>query len=298
MLTEVIITKGEEKRRITLCKPIDQESTLILKDFYPDTQWLSTLPFDTSEFVLFISGDPLGNKAAVTLPPIPYARPAGDYYTRFEIQDGKDRHIRTSNEYPVTQLLLTNSELDPEIISEKKPIYLGVSPIPTPDELDPDRGDEDGEGTPRLIIDGPEEFGIDVSPLTTVVCGPDIDEDDGIGDDPDEDDPYDDNLDEDALPDEQLARKFLSFFLQHNIRFSKGSRLTSAMLHAAIEASAPTAVPIDLLSRREIVTAFRQTFGIVMDRTGKRIGGKNDKSWKDYEVRIFRPDPLERSWYV
>ena len=55
-------------------------------------------------------------------------------------------------EYPATQLLLNNRDLDPKIISEKKSIYLGVSPV--------------------LIIDGPEELGIDVGPPTTVVCPP------------------------------------------------------------------------------------------------------------------------------
>ena len=278
MLLKVTMTRGENRRRITLCKPAVHQSTPILKDFYPDTAWLDSLPFDTAEFDLLISDEPIGDKAAVTLPRIPYATPAGDSYSRFEIRAGQNRHTRTSMEYPATQLLLNNRDLDPKIITEKKSIFLGVSPV--------------------LIIDGPEELGIDVGPPTTVACPPE--ETDIVVCPPGE------NVSGEGEPvtgidhglnDRELAEKYIKFFLEHHVRFSRGSRLTSAMLHAAIEASAPTDVPIDLPSRREIVAAFRQTFGIVMDRTGERTGGKNQKFWQDYEVRIYYPDPLERSWY-
>ena len=277
MLLKVTMTRGENKRRITLCKPAVHQSTPILKDFYPDTAWLDSLPFDTAEFDLLISDEPIGDKAAVTLPRIPYATPAGDSYSRFEIRAGQNRHTRTSMEYPATQLLLNNRDLDPKIISERKSIYLGVSPV--------------------LIIDGPEELGIDVGPPTTVVCPPE--ETDIVVCPPGE------NVSGEGEPvtgidhglnDRELAEKYMKFFLEHHVRFSRGSRLTSAMLHAAIEANAPIDVPIDLLSRREIVAAVRKTFGIVMDRKGERNGGKNHKFWQDYEVRLYQPDSLEKKW--
>ena len=288
MLLKVTMTRGENKRRITLCKPAVHQSTPILKDFYPDTAWLDSLPFDTAEFDLLISDEPIGDKAAVTLPRIPYATPAGDSYSRFEIRAGQNRHTRTSMEYPATQLLLNNRDLDPKIISEKKSIFLGVSPV--------------------LIIDGPEELGIDVGPPTTVVCPPE--ETDIVVSPPNENVSGEGNPKngsqgepvagikriEHDLTDKELASKYLGFFLHHHISYSKGSRLTSAMLHAAIEAHAPIDVPIDLLSRREIVAAVRGTFGIVMDRIGERNGGKNQKFWQNYEIRLYQPDSLEKKW--
>ena len=137
MLLKVTMTRGENKRRITLCKPAVHQSTPILKDFYPDTAWLDSLPFDTAEFDLLISDEPIGDKAAVTLPRIPYATPAGDSYSRFEIRAGQNRHTRTSMEYPATQLLLNNRDLDPKIISEKKSIL--PRRLPGPDHRRPRR---------------------------------------------------------------------------------------------------------------------------------------------------------------
>ena len=278
MLLKVTMTRGENKRRITLCKPAVHQSTPILKDFYPDTAWLDSLPFDTAEFDLLISDEPIGDKAAVTLPRIPYATPAGDSYSRFEIRAGQTRHTRTSMEYPATQLLLNNRDLDPKFISKRKSIFLGVSPV--------------------LIIDGPEELGIDVGPPTTVVCPPE--ETDIVVCPPGE------NVSGEGEPvtgidhglnDRELAEKYMKFFLEHHVRFSRGSRLTSKQLWAAIDANAPDGVRADLLDLRVVTTAVRKTFGIVMDRRGERNGGKNHKFWQDYEVRICYPDPLERQWY-
>ena len=291
MFIKVAMSKGRKGRRLTTCRPTDPRSVSLLSDFYPDANWLAGQPFDTGEFVLFVSDAPLGNEVAVKLLPIPYAEPAGAY-TRFEIHDDKGNRIGTSMEHPVTQLLLLTSELDPEIIAGQMPIYLGVSPA-----------------TPRVIVDGPEELGIDVGPPTTVVCPPE--ETDIVVSPPNENVSGEGNPKngsqgepvagikriEHDLTDKELASKYLGFFLHHHISYSKGSRLTSAMLHAAIEAHAPIDVPIDLLSRREIVAAVRGTFGIVMDRIGERNGGKNQQFWQNYEVRICYPDPLERQWY-
>ena len=258
MLTKVAMTRGEKKRRITECNPSDQLSTSILSTLYPHTPWLLTLPFDTSEFTLFVSDKPLGDEAAVKLPPVPYSQPAGNY-TRFEIQDENGNRIGTSMDYPVTQLLLQNSDLDPEIIDEKKPIYLGVS-----------------AATPLVIVDGPEELGID-----------------GDDDDPDENE---DDVITDDLSHKQLATKFLGFFLQHHVTFFRGSRLTSRQLEAAIKANAPDGVRTDLIDRKTVTVAFRKHFGIGMGRESARFDGDPEKYWQDFCVRVHRPDPLERTW--
>ena len=284
MLIKVAMTRGEKKRRITQCNPTDQRSTSILNDLYPDTKWLPTLPFDTSEFTLFVSDQPLGDEVAVKLPPVPYARPAGRY-TRFEIQDGTDRHIRTSMEYPVTHLLLRTSELDHAIIAEKKSIYLGVGPAEKPEE-------------PPVVIDPPEAIPVDT---TVVVCPP-------VETTPDEDEPvtiidYVDTDEDDSvvviddLTDQELTEKFLRFFLQHHVKFFKGRKLTSNQLRAAIEANAPTNVRTDLLAGRALTNAFTEHFGTGMEPRGTRIDGEVSKFWQDFQVHIHRPDPLERSWY-
>ena len=213
------------------CNPIDHRSVSLLSTLYPHTAWLNEQTFDTKEFVLFISDAPLGDKVAVKLALIPYAEPAGAY-TRFEIHDDKGNRIGTSMEHPVTQLLLLTSDLDPEIIAGQMPIYLGVSPA-----------------TPRVIVDGPEELGID-------------------DDDPDEDDPV---VITDDLSDLELASKYLKFFLQHYVKFQKGSRITSTQLQTAIKASAPDGIRTDLLERKAITTAFRNYFGQSMGKHSARF---------------------------
>ena len=285
MLIKVAMTKGDKKRRFTQFDPTDHQSTSILSVLYPHTKWLPTLPFDTSEFTLFVSDQPLGDEVAVKLPPLPYARPAGRH-TRFELQDGTDKHIRTSMEYPVTHLVLRTSELDHAIITEKKSIYLGVGPAEKPEE-------------PPVVIDPPEAIPVDT---TVVVCPPvettpDDDERVTITDyvDTDEDDSV---VVIDDLTDHELATRYLRFFLQHHVKFFKGSKLTSNQLRAAIEANAPTNVHTNLLAGRALTNAFTENFGTGMEKRGTRIDGDVKRFWKDFHVHIHRPDPLERRWYV
>ena len=270
MLIKIPMKKGEKKRRITECNPSDQLSTSILSTLYPHTAWLNEQTFDTREFTLFVSDAPLGDEVAVKLPPVLYAEPAGNY-SRFEIHDDKGTRIGTSMEHPVTQLLLQNSELDPTIIAGQMPIYLGVGPAEKP----------------VVIIDTPETTGVDT---TVVECPP-------VETTPDDDDrvTITDYVDTD-LSDLELASKYLQFSLQHYVKFAKGSRLTSTQLQTAIKATAPDGIRTDLLERKAITTAFRNFFGQSMGKHSARFGGEPEKYWEDFEVRVYRPDPLERTW--
>ena len=285
MLLKIAMIKGDKKRRITICKPIDENSPSLLNDLYPHTTWLSTLPFDTTSFTLFVSDKPLGDAVAVKLPPVPYIKPAGPNYSRFEIRAGKERHIGTSMEHPVTQLLLKNEDLDPDIIAEKRQIYLGVGPAETSEVTTILCLPEE----PRLIVDTPEDLGLDT---TIVVCPPEE-----IDTDKTEPVTVIKRI-EDDLTDEELAERYLSFFLQHYVAFFKGAKLSSEQLHTAIETNAPYGVRADLLDRKTVTIAFRERFGTGMGRASARIEGKVSKYWQDFEVRIHHPDPLERFWYV
>ena len=263
MLIKISMTKGDRKRRITTCKPTNTSISL-LRNFYPDSKWLEAQPFDTEEFTLHVSNAPLRDETIIHPPSLPYVETKHGY-TRFEIQDSKGVRIRTTAQFPVTQLTLLTSNLHPTIIAEKLPIYLGVGPATKPEEV---------------VIDPPEAVGVD----TTVVVCPPGEPVAGI------------KRIEHDLTDKELASKYLTFFLHHHISYSKGSKLTSKQLWAAIDANAPDGVRTDLLGLRVVTTAFRQTFGIVMDRKGERIGGENQKFWWDYEVRLYKPDSLEKKW--
>ena len=293
MLLKVAMIRGDDKRRTTECSSTDQGSAPTLKPIYPFTKWLDGLTFDTTKFELIASGEPIRDNITVSLPPVPYAQLASDY-SLFELQDHTGKYMGTSMRQPIASVYLPNSELDPEIISERRPIYLAVAPAKKPDVItitcEPDE-------PPVAIIDTPEAIPVD----TTVVECPPVettpDDDDRVTItdyvDTDEDDPV---VVIDDLNDHELADKFLRFFLHHHISYSKGSRLTSKQLWAAIDANAPDGVRADLLDLRVVTTAVRKTFGIVMDRTGERNGGKNQKFWQNYEVRLYQPDSLEKKW--
>ena len=268
MLLKVAMIRGDDKRRTTECSPTDQGSAPTLKPIYPFTKWLDGLPFDTNKFLLRVSDKPIKDNIAIPIPPVPYAQLTGDY-SLFELQDPTGKYLGTSLRQPLASVSLPNSELDPVIIDERKPIYVSISELTTGrvDRGDSDK-DEDGENTPEepvIIVDTDKELGLD----TPAVCTP-----------------------------EELATKFMKFFFQNHIRFYKGAKLSSKQLHTAIVTAAPDGVPTDLLDRKTCTIAFRDHFGTGMGRDSARIEGPPTKYWADFEIRIYHPDSLERSWYA
>ena len=270
------MTKGDKKRRFTQFDPTDPTVNFYFECPLPSHGMVgSTLPFDTREFVLFVSDQSLGDEVAVKLPPIPYAEPAGAYSSFRNPRWTTGNRIGTSMAYPVTQLLLQNSELDPEIIAEKKPIYLGVSP----DQTAP-------KNSASTWAHQRPSYARPKRPTSASRPDDDVSGDENRG------------RRDHRRPERPRARRQVPALFPAALceRFFRGSRLTSEQLHAAIDANAPIGVRTDLLDRRETVTAVRKHFGIVMDRKGERNGGKNHKFWQDYEVRLYQPDSLEKKW--
>ena len=258
MLIKIAMTKGKQGRRVTTCRPTDQQSTRILSDFYPDANWLEDRPFDTGEFTLHVSGAPLGDEAAVKLPPLPYIETKSGF-TRFEIQDSKGNRIGTSIEHPVTQLVLRTSELDPAIIDEKLPIYLGVSPA-----------------APLVIVDGPEELGIN-----------------GDDDPDDEDDVITQGVEiiiqgDDTRSDQDIANEFLTYFLRMHVEFHSGSKLTSEQLTNAIRDFVPEYVRTDLITQPVVTRAVFTHFNARMGKSSARIDGRHQKFWK-FRINLELP---------
>ena len=117
----------EEKMYTTKLEPSDAPASM--DDFYIDTEYLNSVPFDNNEIILFISDKPFAeDEVALTFPPLPFIRSTKNK-TRFEIQNDRDRRLRSSIEYPVTQAFIYNGALEPEVITNKKSIYFGISPV-------------------------------------------------------------------------------------------------------------------------------------------------------------------------
>ena len=145
MFITLVMTRGEAKTYTIEFKPPEEQSDPVLDGLYPDSEWLSGMPFDTAGFILIISDRPLDDAlVAIKLPPIPFAR-STKTKTRFEMLNDRGRRLLSSKENPVTQLFLYNAVLDRAIIDERKSIYLGISPLSASaadhDQDDHDEGD-------------------------------------------------------------------------------------------------------------------------------------------------------------
>ena len=135
MLHKVKMRKGERMHYTTKCEPCDPEKAF-LDAFYLDTEFLNSLTFDTAEFMLWISDRPFAEgEVDVSFPPLPFVKSTKNR-TRFEIQNERGRRLRTSTEYPVTQVFIKNLALDAEIIDEGRQLYFGISAITESDVVD------------------------------------------------------------------------------------------------------------------------------------------------------------------
>ena len=150
MLIKLAMTRGDDKTYTTEFNPPQDQSDPVLDGIFPDTEWLSELPFETDSLTFFISDRPLNeDQVAITLPPIPFAK-STKHKTRFEMQNDRGRRLLSSKENPVTQQFLYNAALDPLIIAEQRRIYLGVGPAEKPDD-DDDQGDREREAAVEYL---------------------------------------------------------------------------------------------------------------------------------------------------
>ena len=123
-----------------------------MKSFFPNTEIVSSLPFDTEELVLTISDESLaGGEVSIAFPPVPFYRELKStvrYEHRVE-RRGKDRRAANTPELPVTLVYVNKSALDDDFIAAQKPIHFGLSPVTESVE-----DDEVQAGTEDIAIDG------------------------------------------------------------------------------------------------------------------------------------------------
>ena len=251
MLVNLVIKKGGAKTYTTEYKPIEKQSNPLLDAIYPDSEWLWELPFMTNSLILFISDRPLeDDKIAIKLPPVPFAKSTKNK-TRFEIQNDRGQRLRSSKEYPVTQLFLYNVALDPSIIDELKSIYLGISPLSTPAESDPQGASQDEP---------------------TTASDADRDEDDHDQGDRDRD--------------REAAMDYLDNFIRYHVIFRKDGKLTSLQILTAILNVAPDNVPTEYIYRAHITRAVKARHGIVMEKESTRIDGHKQTYWRDFTILL------------
>ena len=134
MRLDVRIRKIEEKISTTKFEPLGASPPM--KDFYPNTKLVNSLPFDTEDMVLSISTKPFAaGEVALAFPPVPFFKEFTDVvrYQHTAERKGKgrrkDRPAPNTPDTPVTLAYVNKADLDDEFVAEKRPIYFGLSPV-------------------------------------------------------------------------------------------------------------------------------------------------------------------------
>ena len=129
MRLDVRVRKVEEKINTTQFELLGESPPM--KDFYVNTELVSSLPFNTGEMVLSISSEPFADgEVALAFPPVPFFK-AFRHVVRYEYRTerrGKDRRAPNTPDTPVTLAYVNKVDLDDGFIAEQHPIYFGVSP--------------------------------------------------------------------------------------------------------------------------------------------------------------------------
>lgn len=107
-----------------------------MSTFYPNTEALSVLPFDTDELILSMSDAPFAaGEVGLAFPPIPFYEIRGRSVLyqhtagRTATSKRKPRPAPNTPELPVTQQYVIRSFLEDDFVARKKPLYLAISAV-------------------------------------------------------------------------------------------------------------------------------------------------------------------------
>ena len=130
MRLDVRIRKVEEKINTTKFEVFSE--CLTTKNFFVNTEAVSSLSFDTKVMILNVSGEPFADgEVALAFPPVPFFKEFTEV-VRYEHRikrKGKERTAPNTPELGVTQAYVGKADLEAQFIAERKPIHFGLSPV-------------------------------------------------------------------------------------------------------------------------------------------------------------------------
>ena len=240
--------KIEEKINTTKYEPSGDFRPM--RNFYPNTEAMSSLPFDTDEILLSISDEPFDDgEVALVFPPVPFHEIRGNSVLyqhtaeRKKTSRRKPRPAPSTPELPATQVYVIRSFLDGNFVAARKPLYLGISAIP------------------ETVIE-------DEKPPTA--------NDGGSGDAIDR---------ADALA---ALDAFLRDYVRVQRRARLTSRQIWAMWAKYHQADSASEV-IRGIRLRDISRRFRAVFGVIMVENSTRIDGIHQRYWDGYIITSPSP---------
>ena len=130
MRLDVRIRKVDQTKNTTKFEPASESPPM--KDFYANTEVVSSLPSDTGDLVLSISTTPFTDgEVALAFPRVPFFKEFGRV-VRYEhriTRRGKERGAPNTPELPVTLAYVNKSDLEDEFVADQEPIFFGLSPV-------------------------------------------------------------------------------------------------------------------------------------------------------------------------
>ena len=130
MLHRIGIRKVEEKENTTQYELLGASPPM--KDFYVNTELVTSLPFDAEEMLLTLSTEPFADgEVTLAFPPVPFFK-AFNRVVRYEHRirrKGKERRAPNTPELGVTLAYVNKTDLEDEVIVKQKPIHFGLSPV-------------------------------------------------------------------------------------------------------------------------------------------------------------------------
>ena len=125
----VLITRMEDRANTTQYKLLGNSPPM--EYFFPNTNLISSLSFDTEVMLLTISDRPFAHgEVAFEFPPLPFSK-VFKLLVRYQHQvekRGKKKRARNTLELPVTLSYVRRSALDDDFLAAQDPIYFGLSP--------------------------------------------------------------------------------------------------------------------------------------------------------------------------
>ena len=134
MRLDVRIRKVDQTKNTTKFELLGESPPM--KDFYPNTEVVSSLPSDTGDLVLSISTTPFTDgEVALAFPPLPFFKEFKDVvrYQHTAERKGKgrrkDRPVPNTPALPVNLAYVNKSDLEDKFVADQEPIFFGLSPV-------------------------------------------------------------------------------------------------------------------------------------------------------------------------
>ena len=144
-----------KRKNTTRYGPLDEPAPM--RNFYTNTERLASAGLgEKGKIIVVISTEPFAEgDVALAAPAVPYFGLTSNMvrYEHRELKDGKERQAANTQDLPVTRAYVEKFALDERFITERKPIFFGVSGIMEFAGDDADLADKIADAVPEVAVE-------------------------------------------------------------------------------------------------------------------------------------------------